>query len=120
MDRDCTEPAPMAEATTLEKETGYPALEIDYALYESYLEGSEWTDAQKREFIETLWSIVVQFVDFGIGLHPVQQAGTSVDIPEEFLSPANPKKLDSGKNLKDQLSVAADRGNSSSGAKEVR
>ncbi len=30
-------------------------------------------DDQKRELIETLWSIVVAFVDFGFGIHPVQQ-----------------------------------------------
>lgn len=52
----------------------YPALEIDYELYMKMLEDSEWNDEQKREFIETIWSIVVSFVDLGFGVHPVQQA----------------------------------------------
>lgn len=52
----------------------YPALEIDYELYMKMLEDSEWTDDQKREFIETMWSIIVSFVDLGFGIHPVQQA----------------------------------------------
>jgi len=51
-----------------------PALTIDYALYESYLEDSDMSDAQKREFIETLWSIVVSFVDLGFGVHALQLA----------------------------------------------
>ncbi|MEO0383209.1 MAG: hypothetical protein AAF234_06595 [Pseudomonadota bacterium] len=52
----------------------YPALEIDYELYMKMLEDSEWTDDQKREFIETMWSIIVSFVDLGFGIHPVQLA----------------------------------------------
>lgn len=81
----------------------YPALEIDYALYEKMLEGSEWTDAQKQEFIETLWGIVVQFVDMGIGIHPVQQATDDasghgpghVDIPAAVLEPASEAMVNS-------------------------
>lgn len=56
------------------KSANYPALEIDYELYMKMLEDSEWSDDQKREFIETIWSIVVSFVDLGFGVHPVQQA----------------------------------------------
>ncbi|MGJ8670994.1 MAG: hypothetical protein ACSHXK_16040 [Oceanococcus sp.] len=51
-----------------------PSLTIDWELYGKYLEDSDLTDDQKREFIETLWSIVVAFVDLGFGVHPVQQA----------------------------------------------
>ena len=32
------------------------------------------TVAEKREFLEALWSIIVAFVDLGFGIHPVQQA----------------------------------------------
>ncbi len=62
-------------APNIEEETPhFPALEIDYDLYMKMLEESDWTDEQKREFIETIWSIVVSFVDLGFGIHPVQQA----------------------------------------------
>ena len=37
------------------------------------LEESDLTPAQQKELIETLWSIVVAFVDLGFDLHPVQQ-----------------------------------------------
>lgn len=51
-----------------------PSLTIDWELYASYLEDSDLTDDQKRDFIEALWGIVVAFVDLGFGTHPVQQA----------------------------------------------
>jgi hypothetical protein len=52
----------------------YPTLSIDWDLYGECLEESDLTDDQKREFIETLWSIVVSFVDLGFGIAPTQQA----------------------------------------------
>ncbi|MGJ8572278.1 MAG: hypothetical protein ACSHXI_16430 [Hoeflea sp.] len=54
-----------------------PALTIDYALYERYLEESDLSEDQKREFLETLWSVIVGFVDLGFGVHPLQQSGAS-------------------------------------------
>ena len=50
-----------------------PALEFDPADYLRFLEDCEWTDDQKREFIEALWQIIVGFVDLGFDLLPVQQ-----------------------------------------------
>jgi hypothetical protein len=51
-----------------------PTLTIDWELYGQYLEDSDLSDAEKRQFLEALWSIVVSFVDLGFGVHPVQQA----------------------------------------------
>ena len=31
------------------------------------------SDEEKRVFLETLWSILMQFVDLGFGIHPVQE-----------------------------------------------
>lgn len=53
-----------------------PALTIDYELYEQYLDDSDLSEAQKREFLETLWNIIVSFVDLGFGVHPLQQAAS--------------------------------------------
>ena len=47
---------------------------LDYEAYAPYLEDSNMSEAQKREFLETLWSIIVSFVDLGFGAHPIQQA----------------------------------------------
>jgi len=30
------------------------------------------TEAQKEEFLQSLWSIIVSFVDLGFGVHPLQ------------------------------------------------
>ncbi len=50
------------------------SLTLDCELYQGYLDNSDLTEEQKQEFIETLWSIIVNFVDLGIGVHPLQQA----------------------------------------------
>ena len=52
----------------------FPALSIDWDLYGQYLEDSAMTDDEKLEFIGVLWSIVVSFVDLGLGIHPAQLA----------------------------------------------
>lgn len=50
-----------------------PAVTIDWRLYAEHLDDSDLTDDQKREFIETLWSIVLGFIDLGYNIHPLQQ-----------------------------------------------
>lgn len=47
-------------------------LTVDWDRYKAMLKDSDLTDTQKQEFVETLWSIIVTFVDLGFGLHPVQ------------------------------------------------
>lgn len=71
----------------LDKNTNKPAkmpsLQVDWEVYAQMLEASDWSDAQKREFIETIWSLVMTFVDLGYGVHPVQQAcGESNSLDE--------------------------------------
>lgn len=51
----------------------YPALIIDYAICDKYLKDWDATPEQKQEFIDTLWQIIVAFVDLGFGIHPAQQ-----------------------------------------------
>lgn len=79
----------------------WPSLTIDYDLYQKHLDASDMNDAQKREFLDALWAIIVSFVDMGFGVHPLQQAQQQVseingseddnkdceqlDIPAEFL-----------------------------------
>ena len=50
-----------------------PAVTIDWKLYAEHLEDSDLTDDQKCEFIETLWSIILGFIDLGFNIHPLQQ-----------------------------------------------
>lgn len=50
-----------------------PCVEIDFEAYAPYLESADISEAEKRQLIEALWSIVTSFVQLGFGLSPVQQ-----------------------------------------------
>ncbi|MEM7500219.1 MAG: hypothetical protein AAF371_19825 [Pseudomonadota bacterium] len=49
-------------------------LEVDLDQFQHRLDSAEMTDAQKAEYLQLVWSIVLQFVDLGYQLHPVQQS----------------------------------------------
>jgi len=51
-----------------------PIVTVDYKEFESYLEEQDLTEDQKRELLQTLWNIVVAFIDFGFEIHPIQLA----------------------------------------------
>ncbi len=55
------------------------ALSLDVDYYQSFLDDTDIPEDKKRELIETLWSIVVSFVDLGFGVHPVQLAKQAGD-----------------------------------------
>ncbi|WJY21575.1 hypothetical protein QTA57_17910 [Fontisubflavum oceani] len=50
-----------------------PSLFVDWEVYAAMLEDSDMPLDQQKELIETLWSIVVMFVDLGFDLNPVTQ-----------------------------------------------
>ncbi len=57
-----------------------PTLTVDWEAYVPLLEGSDLSDEDKREFIETLWSIVVGFVDLGFSVgSPERPCGQDAD-----------------------------------------
>jgi len=47
-----------------------PALRFDWTDWLPYLEDQDISEVDKRALIETLWSIVVAFVDLGWQLNP--------------------------------------------------
>ena len=51
-----------------------PTLAIDWELYGRYLDDSGLPEADKRLLIETLWSIMVSFVDLGFRLSLVGES----------------------------------------------
>jgi len=61
-------------------------LSVDWELYADALENSDLTDDEKREFIETLWGIIVAFVDLGFGIHPLQQALEEGSVEDEQIT----------------------------------
>lgn len=52
---------------------GSVGLSIDWERYGAYLEESDLSDEEKIEFIKTLWSIMVSFVDLGFRISPLDQ-----------------------------------------------
>jgi hypothetical protein len=50
------------------------ALQFDAHEFAHFLDESDLTHDQKLEYIRTIWSIVLQFIDMGFGIHPLQQA----------------------------------------------
>ena len=63
--------------------TAYPTLEIDYEYYEQYLDDSDLNDQQKQEFIATIASIMLAFVDMGFGISFTQKPIEEGDILSE-------------------------------------
>ena len=57
----------------------FKTLRLDVDYYQSFLDDSDIPEDKKRELIETLWAIMVQFVDMGIGIHPLQHADDDAD-----------------------------------------
>lgn len=50
-----------------------PSLSVDWEVYAAMLKDSDMPLDQQQELIETLWSIVLMFVDLGYDLHPIPQ-----------------------------------------------
>lgn len=58
-----------------------PALRFDWRDWTVYFDDSDIPDAKKQELIETLWPIVLGFVDLGFGLNPTQEiCGEVIDL----------------------------------------
>ncbi len=60
--------------TTPETQKARPVIAFDYELYEHYLADTDLSEDQKREFLETMWNLIVEFMSLGFEIHPVQQA----------------------------------------------
>ena len=46
-----------------------PVVTVDYDLYAHYLEDSDLSEKEKREFLQMLWNIICEFVSLGFGVH---------------------------------------------------
>lgn len=51
-----------------------PSLTLDVERYNEILEDENIPEAQRRELLETLWSLVCELVWMGWEIHPAQQA----------------------------------------------
>ncbi len=66
-----------------------PTLTLDVELFQHMLEDTSLTDAEKQAFLETLWTIIVEFVQLGWGVHPLQKlqenSGESAETQQDSL-----------------------------------
>jgi len=101
-----------------------PTLTIDWELYGKYLDESDLSDAEKREFLETIWAMVVSAIDLGFGVHPAQQAVGNICEQQveiaKFIAEQSATVLPSSKNSKKTFNASADRqsGQSQEGSPE--
>lgn len=90
-----------------------PSLTIDYDLYQKHLDETDMSEAQKRAFLDALWSIIVSFVDLGFDVHPLQQAAPDkcgqLEIPAEFLPAESGGLVECRDQPKSQFNNAGDR-----------
>lgn len=83
---DQTESADMKENPPQSFETSTPSsaaptLRFDWQDWLPYLEDSDIPDEQKRQWIETLWSIVIAFVDLGFDIKAdAESCGEKFDL----------------------------------------
>lgn len=50
-----------------------PYITVDVERYQAYLDETDMTDAQKEEFLQSMWQIIIGFVELGFGVHPLQE-----------------------------------------------
>lgn len=74
----------MDEANNHVTEPLFTNIKIDVKRFEPYLDDPELTQAEREELLETIFAIVLSFVDLGFGIHPVQQACEQNDIYSEI------------------------------------
>ena len=82
--------------------TGFKALKLDVAKYQAYLDSADLTEAEKRQFLETMWNLMVGFIDLGFSIEPEETCGQIseaasnlsddgpelVKLPDEFVAVA--------------------------------
>lgn len=83
-------------------------VEVDVEKYIQFLEESDLSDVQKREFIETIYLILINFIDIGFGIHPIQHVFDEID-PKTIDMPGDvsDNKDNSIKSLSEKLDRAA-------------
>ena len=78
----------LTQKTHAEGMADRPVVTVDYDKYAHFLEDAALSEDQKREFLQTLWNIIVGFIDLGFGVHPAQQAQNPCGQLAENLPPS--------------------------------
>lgn len=71
------EPAP--RAAPVSAPGGRPCIVVDYERYAHFLDDTDLSEDDKRQFAQAIWSLIFDFVSLGFGVHPLQQARNGQD-----------------------------------------
>ena len=73
--------SPETEWQTAQKQDlpAHTPLHFDWRDHRDLLDDQELTEDEQREFLETLWSIMVHFVDLGFEMNPLQLLCERID-----------------------------------------
>ena len=88
-----------------------PVLTIDYAHYDRYLEESGLSEEEKRQFLDAMWSIIVEFVAMGFAVHPAQATQEACGKPARSRTnppESGPDRVQSNDIARDDFRGAAD------------
>jgi hypothetical protein len=67
--RDNPDNGPESEVPAGLEQLGSPVLDVDK--YRPFIAEFDLTEEQERELLETLWKLMMSFVDMGFGLDPI-------------------------------------------------
>lgn len=71
-----------------------PTLTLDVALYERYLDDGALPEDERRALLESLWAIIVGFVDLGFAVEPAAVLADKSGGGREEFAPAGFARVD--------------------------
>lgn len=77
-------------------------LKVDIERYQSYLDDTDMTPAQKEEFLQAMWLIMMSFVELGFEVHPLQEVCGKDGQSDTQSALDAPDALQSGKSKDDE------------------
>ena len=74
-DHDDIKPNPVfTDAPDAEPHQHKPrVLHVDVERFQHHLDETDLSEAEKAQYLHIIWSIIMEFIDLGYGVHPVQQ-----------------------------------------------
>jgi len=73
-DKNKCNPPGTAMLPSINTLTTKPSVGIDVDYYQGIIDDPEVSEIRKRELIEIIGAILINFIDIGFGVHPVQLA----------------------------------------------
>ena len=79
-----------SEFLRAERQKCETSVEIDTEKYQKMIDDPSLNDSQRKQIVESLWLIIVSFVDLGFGVHPADQTCGKLD---EIVDPRRSSRI---------------------------